>query len=220
MNEPLTEKVFRFRLWYRVSYVVTLLSSIGINVFFLHLIFKKSGSFTSPAVIAALIFGAAGIIFTVLSVWVGLVYWRRMRLVLSDQSITNVDAFEINHISVDAISHINWLSMSDEIIVESPPSRIRINLGFFKRTDQHEIITFLRNAVPVEQQEKWESFTEMNRRSVDVFAKRTRGEQLLLGLFFVLAGLYGYMWWMESGFPYLLAATVFLFSGITRYRST
>jgi len=220
MNEPLTEKVFRFRLWYRVSYVVTLLSSIGISVFFLQLIYKKSGSFTSPAVIATLIIGAAGIIFTVLNVWVGLVYWRRMRLVLSDQSITNVDAFEINHISVDAISHINWLSMSDEIIVESPLSRIRINLGFFKRTDQHEIITFLRNAVPVEQQEKWESFIEMNQRSVDVFAKRTRGEQLLLGLFFILAGLYGYMWWTEPGFPNLLAATVFLFSGITRYRST
>ncbi|EDL59415.1 hypothetical protein PM8797T_29743 [Gimesia maris DSM 8797] len=159
-----------------------------------------------------------GIIMIAAGLWAFLTYSRWIRLILSEETITKMEGPKEYVISLDQLAHLNWLSISDEMIVESPTDTFRINLDDFKRTDQHAIIAFLRNAVPLEQQEKWEPFLEVRRRSIDPDAALTTGERLLIMFCLIATGLAGAMWWNESGPFYLLVGILFLSGAIRSYR--
>tara|TARA_R110002126_G_scaffold38042_3_gene113994 strand:- start:728 stop:1063 length:336 start_codon:yes stop_codon:yes gene_type:complete len=91
-------------------------------------------------------------------VWAFLTYSRWVRVILSEQTITKLEGDKEHVIVLNQISHLNWLSISDEMIVESPADSFRINLDDFRRTDQHAIITFLRDAVPLENRKSGSHF--------------------------------------------------------------
>lgn len=151
-------------------------------------------------------------------VWAFLAYSRWVRLILSEQTITKMEGDKERVIVLNQISHLNWLSISDEMIVESPADTFRINLDDFKRTDQHAIITFLREAVPVEKQEKWEPFSEVRRRSIDPDMPLTHWQRFMTGMWITATGLAGFMLWRESEMIYLILIPAFVFSAIRSYR--
>tara|TARA_R110002167_G_scaffold200685_1_gene404122 strand:- start:3110 stop:3673 length:564 start_codon:yes stop_codon:yes gene_type:complete len=182
--------------------------------------YSRGGNLTDGFVILTLIYITIVLFMSTVGVWAFLAYSRWVRLILSEQTITKMEGDKEHVIALNQISHLNWLSISDEMIVESPADSFRINLDDFKRSDQHAIITFLREAVPLEKQEKWEPFSEVRRRSIDPDAALTTAEQLLIMFCLIATGLAGAMWWNDSGPFYLLVGILFLSVAIRSYRGT
>ncbi|QDU15015.1 hypothetical protein CA11_28280 [Gimesia maris] len=218
MNEIISEQSYRPGPWYRSLFSRYAVLTLAISVYLINQVYTRGGSLTDGSAIAALVFMVGGIIMITAGLWAFLTYSRWVLLTLSEKTITKMEGPKEYVISLDQLAHLNWLSISDEMIVESPTDTFRINLDDFKRTDQHAIIAFLRNAVPLEQQEKWEPFLEVRRRSIDPDAALTTGERLLILFCLIATGLAGAMWWNESGPFYLLVGILFLSGAIRSYR--
>ncbi|QDV16257.1 hypothetical protein Pan153_08840 [Gimesia panareensis] len=218
MDQTLTEKVFRIRPWYWGLFVFSLIAPVGVSVFIASLFYLRSGSLTSRPVIVTIILGAVWILLSISGSLMTLANFRRMCLILSDQAITKTEGDETQTVSVDQISHLNWLSMSDEIIVESTNDKIIVNLDFFKRGDQRDIIAFLRNTIPFELQKKWEQFSEMYPHRVEPHAPLSTRERMVTAFWFLATVATGYQWWCESKWQYLVVALSGLVLTIKSYR--
>jgi len=220
MSDNLSEKSYRPGPWYRSLFSTYAIPTFAIGVYFINQVYTRGGSLTDGFAIAALVYIVSGIFMIGAGVWAFLTYSRWIRLTLSEQTISKIEGPKEYAISLDQISQLNWLSISDEMIVESPADTFRINLDDFKRTDQRDIIAFLRNAVPLEKQEKWEPFAEVRRRSIDPDAPLTNWERLVTGVYLIATGLAVVMWWSESGMGNLMMSVIFLFAAIRSYRGT
>lgn len=218
MDQTLTEKVFRIRPSFWGSFMFSLIAPVGVSVFIASLFYLRSGSLTSRPVIATIILGAVWVLLSISGAWMSLANLRRMRLILSDQVITKIEGGETQAVSVDQISHLNWLSMSDEIIVESTNDKMIVNLDFFQRGDQRDIIAFLRNTVPFELQKKWEPFSELYPHRVDPHAPLSTRERMVTAFWFLATVATGYQWWCESEWEYLLGALSGVVLTIRSYR--
>ncbi len=220
MSEILSEQSYRPGPGYRSLLSTYRVLTLAICVYMIREAYSRGGNLTDGFVILTLIYITIVLFMSTVGVWAFLAYSRWVRLILSEQTITKMEGDKEHVIALNQISHLNWLSISDEMIVESPADSFRINLDDFKRSDQHAIITFLREAVPVEKQEKWEPFSEVRRRSIDPDAALTTGERLLIMFCLIATGLAGAMWWNDSGPFYLLVGILFLSVAIRSYRGT
>lgn len=167
MSEVISDQSYRAKPSFIVMTVVVLVFWVGAGIFLVNYFYLKTGSFTSKSVLAVLSGCVLLILLTVFGIWEALAFWRRFQLTLSPQAISQLTGPETHTLSLDEITDLNWLSMSDEIILNSSTDKLSIILDHFKRKDQHAIIAFLREAVPLEKQEKWESFSQVRRRSID-----------------------------------------------------
>ncbi|MEQ8634852.1 hypothetical protein [Gimesia maris] len=220
MSEILSEQSYRPGPGYRSLLSTYRVLTLAICVYMIREAYSRGGNLTDGFVILTLIYITIVLFMSTVGVWAFLAYSRWVRLILSEQTITKMEGDKEHVIALNQISHLNWLSISDEMIVESPADSFRINLDDFKRSDQHAIITFLREAVPLEKQEKWEPFSEVRRRSIDPDAALTTGERLLIMFCLIATGLAGAMWWNDSGPFYLLVGILFLSVAIRSYRGT
>lgn len=220
MSEILSEQSYRPGPGYRSLLSTYRVLTLAICVYMIREAYSRGGNLTDGFVILTLIYITIVLFMSTVGVWAFLAYSRWVRLILSEQTITKMEGDKEHVIALNQISHLNWLSISDEMIVESPADSFRINLDDFKRSDQHAIITFLREAVPLEKQEKWEPFSEVRRRSIDPDAALTTAEQLLIMFCLIATGLAGAMWWNDSGPFYLLVGILFLSVAIRSYRGT
>ncbi|QDT42843.1 hypothetical protein Pan241w_29320 [Gimesia alba] len=220
MSEILSEKSCRAKPLYVVLPFVVTVFWIGVSVLAINYFYSRTGRFTSGSVLAVLLVGVVLILISGAGIWQGLAYWRRFRLTLSQEAITKVVGTETNMISMDEISHLNWRSISGEIIISSAADKIRINLDHFKRRDQRDIIGFLRTMVPLEQQEKWEPFSAAHRHTIDPHVPLTRRERLVTAFWLIATVLIGYQWWIESAWPYLMMALTGVWLTIRSYRGT
>lgn len=218
MSEISIEKSYRPGPWYRSLFSTYAVLTLAISVYLIHQVITRGSNLTDGFSLAVLIFIGSGIFMISAGVWAFLAYSRWVRLILSEQTITKMEGDKERVIVLNQISHLNWLSISDEMIVESPADTFRINLDDFKRTDQHAIITFLREAVPVEKQEKWEPFSEVRRRSIDPDMPLTHWQRFMTGMWITATGLAGFMLWRESEMIYLILIPAFVFSAIRSYR--
>ncbi|WP_299461068.1 hypothetical protein [uncultured Gimesia sp.] len=220
MSDNLSEKSYRPGPWYRSLFSIYTVFTLAFSVFLIREACSRGGDLTDGFVIVTLIYITCVIFMSTAGVWAFLTYSRWVRLILSEQTITKMEGDKEHVIAFNKISHLNWLSISDEMIVESPADTFRIDLDDFKRTDQRDIIAFLRNAVPLEKQEKWEPFSEVRRRSIDPDAPLTNWERLVTVVYLIATGLAVVMWWSESGMGNLMMAAIFLFAAIRSYRGT
>ncbi|WP_417374574.1 hypothetical protein [Gimesia maris] len=220
MSEVISDQSYRPGPGYRSLLSTYRVLTLAICVYMIREAYSRGGNLTDGFVILTLIYITIVLFMSTVGVWAFLAYSRWVRLILSEQTITKMEGDKEHVIALNQISHLNWLSISDEMIVESPADSFRINLDDFKRSDQHAIITFLREAVPLEKQEKWEPFSEVRRRSIDPDAALTTGERLLIMFCLIATGLAGAMWWNDSGPFYLLVGILFLSVAIRSYRGT
>ncbi|WP_417382845.1 hypothetical protein [Gimesia sp.] len=220
MNEILSEQSYRAKPWFAVLTVVVMVFWIGAGIFLVNYFYSKTDNFTSKSVLVTLFGSVVMILISVSGIWQGLAYWRQFRLTLSPQAITQVIGPETNVLAKDEITGLNWLSMSDEIILNSETDKLMINLDHFKRSDQHAIIAFLRNAVPLEQQEKWKPFSELRRRSIDPDMPLTTREWLMTAFWLMATVSMGYQWWTESGWQWLVVFISGICLTIRSYRGT
>lgn len=220
MSEVISDQSYRPGPGYRSLLSTYRVLTLAICVYMIREAYSRGGNLTDGFVILTLIYITIVLFMSTVGVWAFLAYSRWVRLILSEQTITKMEGDKEHVIALNQISHLNWLSISDEMIVESPADSFRINLDDFKRSDQHAIITFLREAVPLEKQEKWEPFSEVRRRSIDPDAALTTAEQLLIMFCLIATGLAGAMWWNDSGPFYLLVGILFLSVAIRSYRGT
>ncbi|WP_417384101.1 hypothetical protein [Gimesia sp.] len=220
MSEILSEQSYRPGPWYRSLFSTYRFLTLAICVYMIREACSRGGNLTDGFVILTLIYITIVIFMSTAGVWAFLAYSRWVRVILSEQTITKMEGDKEHVIALNQISHLNWLSISDEMIVESPADSLRINLDDFKRSDQHAIITFLREVVPVEKQEKWEPFSEVRRRSIDPDLPLTYWQRFMTGMWITATGLAGVMWWSESEMIYLILIPAFVFSAIRSYRGT
>ncbi|MCA9006059.1 MAG: hypothetical protein KDA70_12375, partial [Planctomycetaceae bacterium] len=220
MSEVISDQSYRAKPWFILVPVVVMVFWVGAGIFLANYFYLKTGSYTSKSVLAALAGSALMTLLTASGILPALAFWRRFQLTLSPQVITQVTGPETHTLLLDEITDLNWLSMSDEIILNSPTDKLRINLDHFKRKDQHAIIVFLREAVPVEKQEKWEPFSEVRRHSIDPDMPLTHWERFVTGVWITATGLAGFIWWRESEMIYLILIPAFVFSAIRSYRGT
>ncbi|WP_339688352.1 hypothetical protein [Gimesia maris] len=158
MNEILSEQSYRPGPWYRSLFSTYRIFTLAIGVFLIHDACSRGGNLTDRFVILTLIYITCVMFMSTAGVWAFLTYSRWVRVILSEQTITKLEGDKEHVIVLNQISHLNWLSISDEMIVESPADSFRINLDDFRRTDQHAIITFLRDAVPLENRKSGSHF--------------------------------------------------------------
>tara|TARA_R110002124_G_scaffold259914_1_gene425792 strand:+ start:12208 stop:12771 length:564 start_codon:yes stop_codon:yes gene_type:complete len=182
--------------------------------------YSRGGNLTDGFVILTLIYITIVLFMSTVGVWAFLAYSRWVRLILSEQTISKMEGDKEHVIALNQISHLNWLSISDEMIVESPADSFRINLDDFKRSDQHAIITFLREVVPVEKQEKWEPFSEVRRHSIDPDMPLTTREWLMTAFWLMCTVSVGYQWWTESAWQWLVVVITGIWMTIRSYRGT
>lgn len=209
MSEISIEQSYRPGPWYRSLFSTYRILTLAICVYMIREACSRGGNLTDGFVIVTLIYITIVLFMSTVGVWTFLAYSRWVRVILSEQTITKMEGDKEHVIVLNQISHLNWLSISDEMIVESPADSFRINLDDFKRSDQHAIITFLREVVPLEKQEKWEPFSEVRRHSIDPLAPLTNWEKFATGFCFAAAGLAGFMWWSRSDTLYLLFGILF-----------
>lgn len=218
MSEIISDQSYRAKPWFIVMTVVVMVFWVGAGIFLVNYFYLKTGSFTSKSVLVTLFLSAAMIVLMVSGTWQALAFWRRFQLTLSPQVITQVTGPETHSLSLDEITDLNWLSMSDEIILNSPTDKLRINLDHFKRKDQHAIIVFLREAVPVEKQEKWEQFSEVRRHSIDPDTPLTTREWFMTAFWLMCTVSVGYQWWTESRWQWLVISLSGIWMTIRSYR--
>lgn len=220
MSEILSEQSYRPGPGYRSLLSTYRVLTLAICVYMIREAYSRGGNLTDGFVILTLIYITIVLFMSTVGVWAFLAYSRWVRLILSEQTISKMEGDKEHVIALNQISHLNWLSISDEMIVESPADSFRINLDDFKRSDQHAIITFLREVVPVEKQEKWEPFSEVRRHSIDPDMPLTTREWLMTAFWLMCTVSVGYQWWTESAWQWLVVVITGIWMTIRSYRGT
>jgi hypothetical protein len=177
------------------------------------------GSFPQPK-LAALIFGIGWSCFTLLAVWIILVYFRE-RLYLANKTIIQNSVIRSRTIHSEDVVHVNWRRWpaggsiwrrwpaGGSIVVQTPSAKIKIGLGNLTKEEREEIIRFFRETFASELQDNWLRFEDRARRLSPPQRLVSRGgiivtASVLMGL----AGVFVYCWFAGLGGQYLFIGVV------------
>lgn len=217
MSVVLPEKNYRQRRcngFIGIVFVIFMLTMATVFVFGMQ---KNPDEFSQIPMPALFLIFVCWLGFTSLGVWMVLGYFRE-RLVLTETTITKYDVFGKKEIPVSEITRLIWFSTFSGITVESTVDKLNISIDNFKKSEQTEIITFLRNSVDVELHSKWFMFYECYRRVIDPQARAIRDDLIFSLVVVALAGVFGFLWWSNWGANYLLMSFISVFCAFRFYR--
>jgi len=165
------------------------------------------GSFPRPK-LAALIFGIGWSGFTLLAVWIILVYFRE-RLYLANKTIIQNSVIRSRMIHSEDVVHVNWRRWpaGGSIVVQTPSAKIRIGLGSLTKEEREEIIRFFRETFARELQDNWPRF-EARRLSPPQRLVSRGGILVTASVLMGFAGVFVYCWFAGLGGQYLFIGVI------------
>ena len=158
MNETTNDKCYRLQKYYLyLGIVCTVLITGALVGSVTAALLNIDGSFRHPN-FAAMLFAVGCLPFILMSVWCILAYFRES-LIISNDSITQHNVFSTKLIYLEDITHIRWKRLS--VIVHSSSQKIKIYPDNYTGEEKTELIAFLHQTIPVEQQKDWEWFNNI-----------------------------------------------------------
>ena len=173
------------------------------------------GSFARP-VLAAVIFGSFWSLFTLLSVWVVLAYYREC-LTLDEGQITQQGIIRSKLMHIDDVTHIKWrrIPQGGSIVIRTLTDRLKIYFDNFTVEERRELISFLHGIIAPNIQEGWSQFEECHLKIQQQPIQKSRSAAVVCALLlFSFAGIFNYCWVAGLGSKWLFIGAVNALGGL------
>jgi hypothetical protein len=190
---------YRKRPFFRNVGLAHMVLCLGMGIFSVCLAwFNVDGSFRNP-LLAALVGGAFWLAFSLIGVWLVLLYYR-YRLLLDSDEILQVGVVRRQHVQVWQIEELKWrcIPAGGSVKLRGLFGVVVVELGNFVRSDRQEVIAFFRSAVDPARQTGWERFDEHFNR-VGPHKPRSRWATICSATMFLLIGVAFLALWLLTG---------------------
>lgn len=170
--------------------------------------FNIDGSFERPK-LSALIFGLFWSAFTLLGIWLLLLYYK-YRLFLDNSSLRQIGVLRDNQIDLNLVDELKWRwhPKGGSVRISSILGVLKIDLGNFQPADRDQLIDFLRQTVAESKQLSWQEFTERFGDSPEKRQRSRRARMLLVFVFGAHAIAFGIIWAVGGDLFYLAMSAV------------
>lgn len=170
--------------------------------------FNVDGSFDQPKR-AALILGLLWSAFTMLGLWLLLLY-NKYRLFVNDFAIRQKGVIFDRQVEVNLIDELKWrrFPAGGSVRLSGVFGVFKIELGNLNIVEREEFVSFLRQVVPETSQIGWQEFNERFSENPSKKKQAIRVRYLLMMVFGAHAIVFGIMGAIGAGFRY------FVFSGM------
>ncbi len=187
MSEVSTDKRYRLQKYYLYLGIVgSVLITGALVASVTAALLNTDGSFRHP-IYAVMLFTAGYLPFILMSAWLILAYYRES-LNLSNNTITQHNVLNTKIIILNDITRIRWKRLS--ITINSSTQKMKIYSDNFTSEEQTELIEFLHQTIPVEQQENWEWFNNIRQEASQPPKPISIFPFIILALFFTACALF------------------------------
>jgi hypothetical protein len=179
--DPASTRCYRVRPYFRNVGVVCTVFFIVVGVVSTYSAYVNiDGSFPNPKT-AALVFGIVWSVFSLLGVWLLLLY-HKYRLCVNELSIRQTGIVRVDEADLSLVDKLEWprYPNSGSVRLLGEFGVVKIPVGSLRLEDREEVATFLREAIEESKQTGWEAV-------IDAPEKRRRSRRAMLVLVFVFA---------------------------------
>ena len=169
--------------------------------------FNVDDSFARP-VLAIVIFSAVWGGFTLLSVWLILIYVK-YRLLLNETAIRHVGVFTSRSISLDAVEGLKWrlFPQGGSCVLTSIEGKIKIEFANFTQAERTDLIAYLRGRASEDRQVNWDKFQDQFVMHSPARARQQRfAKRVLILALFGFAIVFAVLWFWGLGSEYLVVS--------------
>lgn len=189
---------FRMRPYFRnVGLICTVFFAVVGLVSTLAAYFNVDGSFPRPK-LAALVLGIFWFAFTLLGVWLLLLYYK-YRLLVNDSMLRQIGVLRDDQADLNLVDELKWrcFPQGGSIRISGIFGVLKIELGNFNTADRERLIAFFRQTITETRQLGWQKF---NDQFADTPDKRRRSRRFrvflifIIGIYAIAFGMVGVVW--------------------------
>lgn len=168
--------------------------------------FNIDGSFDEP-LLAAAVFGLLCSCFIALGVWL-LVFSIRYRLCHDGSTLQEIGIIRNRHLTLSKVDQLKWRRhpAGGSVRITSAEGVLKIDFANFEREQREELISLLRDSVPLNAQTCWKEFRKHFEYTPERHARTRRIRSLLIFLFVAHAIAFLVLSLLGFGLEYLLYA--------------
>ena len=181
--------------------------------------FNIDGSFARPR-LAALVFGVFWSAWSLLGIWLLLLYYR-YRLFVNESTLRQMGVVRDRQAELELIHELKWrrFPKGGSVRLSGLFGVLKIELGNFQSVEREQLMSFLREAVAETNQIGWEQFQEQFRDSPQKKQRSRRARFLIAFVFAAHAIAFGVLWAVGCGMLYLAMSVVNALMAVYLFRS-